>query len=83
MEIKAVAKRWGSSIGIIIPKEVVEAKRIKEEDEIIVRVETVKPKAGVLFGFLKNWKKSGQEIKDEVRGGWLSSSDREREKNGR
>lgn len=79
MEIKTIARKWGSSIGVIIPKEVVDTKKIKENDEIIVRVDTIKPKAGVLFGFLRNWKKSTQEIKDEMRGGWLSASDRERE----
>lgn len=33
-EIKATAKKWGSSIGIIIPKEVVEKEKIKEGQEI-------------------------------------------------
>lgn len=82
MEIKAVAKRWGSSIGIIIPKEVVEARRIKENDEITIEVKKDKPKAGVMFGrFPRKSGKSAQEIKDEMRRGWESDSDRkERER---
>ena len=76
MEIKTVARRWGSSIGVIIPKEVVEAKNIREDDEIVIRVEKNRPKAGELFGLLKGWKKSTQKIKDEMRRGWESDSDR-------
>lgn len=78
MEVKTIARRWGSSIGVILPKSLVEAKRIRENDEVIVNVEKPKPKAGTLFGFLKDWKKPTQEIKDELRKGWESKSDRKR-----
>lgn len=80
MEVNVIAKRWGSSIGVIIPKEVVEAKRIKENDKIVIRFGKRKPKAGVLFGRFANWKKSGQEIKDEMKRGWESEFDRQRRK---
>jgi len=69
MEIEAVAKRWGSSLGIILPKLVVEANKIRENDKIIVEVKK-RPIAGKLFGKLKNWKKPTQEIKDEMKRGW-------------
>ncbi|MBS3077490.1 AbrB/MazE/SpoVT family DNA-binding domain-containing protein [Candidatus Pacearchaeota archaeon] len=80
MEIKVTAKKWGSSLGVVLPKEIVEAKRIKENKEIIIEVKDVRPKAGELFGLLKGWEKSGQEIKDEMRKGWESESDKERMK---
>lgn len=32
--IKATAKKWGSSIGIIIPKDVVEKQKIREGQDI-------------------------------------------------
>ena len=38
MEIKAIAKKWGSSIGIILPKAVVEENRIRENDEITIEI---------------------------------------------
>ncbi len=79
MEIKVIPKRWGSSIAVIIPKEVVVREKIKEDAPIIINVIRERPKAGELFGLLKNWKKSAQEIKDEAREGWLSASDRERD----
>ena len=76
MEVKVKAKKQGSSIGVIIKKSIVESKRIKENDEITIVVEKKKPKAGVLFGMIPNWKKSGQEIKDEMKLGWESKSDK-------
>ncbi|MEK6843876.1 MAG: AbrB/MazE/SpoVT family DNA-binding domain-containing protein [Nanoarchaeota archaeon] len=80
MEVKAITRKWGNSIAIVIPREIIEKQRIKEDEEIIIKVEKKKPKAGVLWGFGKGrFKKSAQEIKDELRGGWLSKSDRERE----
>lgn len=79
MEIKTTAKRWGSSIGVIIPKEVVDAKKIKENDKITIEIKT-KPLAGNMFGkFPRTSGKSAQQIKDELREGWMSDSDRERE----
>ena len=69
MEIETVAKRWGSSIGIILPKAIIEENKIRENDKIIVEIKK-KALAGELFGKLPNWKKSTQEIKDEMRKGW-------------
>ncbi len=70
-EIKTKAKKWGSSIGIIIPKEIVEAKKIKQNDEIIIEIKS-RPLARELFGRFPEWKskKSTQELKDEMRKGW-------------
>lgn len=79
MEIKATAKRWGSSIGVIIPKEIIDARKIKENDKITIEIKT-RPLAGALFGFGKGrFKKTAQEIKDDMREGWKSDSDIKRE----
>lgn len=71
MEIKTVAKRWGSSIGVILPKAVVEENRIKENDRIVIEIKK-KTLAGEMFGKFPEWKskKSAQELKDEARIGW-------------
>ena len=66
MEVKAIAKKWGSSIGIIIPKEVVDAKRIKENDKITIEIKT-RPLAGEMFGMLKRWRIDAQKVKDDIR----------------
>jgi len=73
-------KRWGSSIGVIIPKDVVEAKRIKENDEIIIEI-VKKADISDIFGLVKKRKMSGQNFKDMVRKGWESESDRKKWKN--
>ena len=57
MKVKTIPRRWGSSLAVIIPKKVVEAQKINETEEIVITIEKPKPKAGVLFGFLKDWKK--------------------------
>ena len=77
--IKTITRKWGNSIAVVIPSEVVVKENIKENVEITIKIEKKRPKAGVLWGFLKDWKKPTQQIKDEMRAGWLSASDRARE----
>ena len=80
MEIEAITRKWGNSIAVIIPAQIAEQEKIKENQEITIKLKKRRPKAGVLWGFGKGrFKKSTQEIKDELRRGWLSKSDRERE----
>ena len=69
MEIKTKARKWGSSIAIILPKALVEARKIRENDEIVLEVKKM-PLAGEFFGKFPNWKKPTQKIKDEMRAGW-------------
>lgn len=70
MEIEAIAKRWGSSIGIILPKEIVDAKMIKENDVVKIEIKN-RPLAKEFFGRFKNkFSHSTQELKDEARRGW-------------
>lgn len=69
MEIKAIARKWGSSLAVIIPKEIADKKNIKENVEITIEIKR-KPLAAELFGKFPNWKKPTQQIKDEMRSGW-------------
>ena len=66
--IEVRTKKWGNSIGIILPKKVVTNEKIKENEKIellVIRKNTVLKK---VFGLLKDkWKKSTQDIKDELR----------------
>jgi len=71
MEIKTIAKRWGSSLGIVLPKSVVDENKIRENEEIIVDIR--KPMiVKEMFGKYPEWKskKTAQELKDEARKGW-------------
>jgi len=67
--IETTAKRWGNSIGIIIPKEVIDREHIKEKG--IVRFLIIKESDKILretFGLAKDKiKKSTQQIKNEIR----------------
>lgn len=70
MELKAKARRWGSSLGIILPKGVVETHRIREDDEIVVEIKK-QTLAKELFGkYPRASRKTAQEIKDDMRAGW-------------
>lgn len=70
MEVEATAKKWGSSIGIIIPKEAVDKEGIRPNDRVRVRVSKT-PLARTLWelGPLKR-KESTQKAKDEIRELW-------------
>lgn len=69
MATELILKKWGNSMGVILPKELVEKEHLKENDKLLIEV--VKESNLVkLFGSLKR-KISGQEFKDMVREGWL------------
>jgi len=67
MEIETTTKKWGSSLGIILPKIIVEKENLKQNQKIkILAVETAtKTRVKDIFGKLK-FKRSTQEILDEV-----------------
>ena len=79
MTIRTTTRRWGNSIAVVIPKEVVERKRLHEDQEISITVEITRPTLSKLFGrFPRNSKKTAQQLKDEIREGWESGSDKAR-----
>ncbi len=68
MEVTAIARKWGDSIGFIVPKEVVEKEEIKPNSKVkfeIIKVADISD----TFGKLKR-KVSGQEFKNRARTGW-------------
>ncbi|MGD9275615.1 MAG: AbrB/MazE/SpoVT family DNA-binding domain-containing protein [Candidatus Pacearchaeota archaeon] len=70
MEIKIKPRKWGNSLAVILPKLIVDANRIKENQEITIEIKD-KPTAKKIFGMLpRKSKKSAQQIKDEMRKGW-------------
>jgi antitoxin component of MazEF toxin-antitoxin module len=70
LEISCKTKKWGSSMGIIIPKEIVEKERIHVGESIVVQI-TPRLKCKDLFGVLPKWKRSTEEIKKELKEGWI------------
>jgi antitoxin component of MazEF toxin-antitoxin module len=70
MELKTSARKWGNSLAIILPKELVIKNNIRENDEVIIEIEK-RVLAGELFGkFPRKTKKTAQEIKKEMKKGW-------------
>jgi len=68
METEGIARKFGGSIGIIIPKEIVEQEKIKPNSKIkidILKVDDISD----TFGKLKR-KISGQELKNRAREDW-------------
>jgi hypothetical protein len=69
VECDIKARKWGNSLGLVIPKDIVEKENIQENEDLHVLI--LKKKKNPLretFGSMKNeWKMSGQEIKDILR----------------
>ena len=68
-DIEAKVKRWGNSLAVIIPSHIVEAGRIKEEDNVrLILVPDSRKVLKETFGMLKGkLTKSAQQMKDELR----------------
>ena len=80
VEKEVKTRKWGSSIGVVIPKEVVDEIGIKPDERIIIEIKK-RPLAKEFFGMFPNWGMPTQEIKNEMRTGWMSKSDILAEKN--
>ena len=68
MATEVTVKKWGNSVGVILPKEFVQKQSLKENDRVLVEV-VKEADLSNLFCSL-NRKMSGQEFKDLVREGW-------------
>jgi antitoxin component of MazEF toxin-antitoxin module len=68
MEVESIARKWGNSLGFIIPKEIVKKENIKPNTKIRFEIKRTND-ISKTFGMLK-LKMSGQEAKDSAREGW-------------
>ena len=68
MAVQTIIRKWGNSVGIILPKEFVENEKLKENDKIVVNI-VKESDIDDLFGSLKR-RTSGQRFKDLVKEGW-------------
>lgn len=74
MEIETKTKKWGSSLGVIIPREIVKEERLREGQEIRIDILSRKKTTGAdIFKMVEKHplpktkdKRSTQEILDEV-----------------
>jgi len=68
MATEVFVRKWGSSLGIVLPRELVEKKNIKVRQKIFIDVGS-KADLTNIFGRFKR-RLSGQQFKDVVREGW-------------
>jgi len=61
------ARKWGNSLGIILPKNIVKELKIKENQELVIDVKPKENPLKELFGSVKLSKPTEQLLK-EVRG---------------
>ncbi|MBI2145086.1 AbrB/MazE/SpoVT family DNA-binding domain-containing protein [Candidatus Woesearchaeota archaeon] len=61
-----VARKWGNSIGVIIPREIVEKEGIKADKRVQIEVKQAKTVLEELFGALP-FKKSTEQLLRESR----------------
>lgn len=69
MIIGTKLKKWGNSIGIVIPSEALQEKNLREGEEVIIEIKK-KDKIKEIFGSLKDWKIDSQKMKEELRKEW-------------
>ena len=68
MAIEVEIKKWGNSIGIILPKFIIDSEGLKEKDKIVINI-VKRADISKTFGSQKR-SMAGQEFKDMVRQGW-------------
>ena len=66
MAIEVRTKKWGNSIGIIIPSEAVEKLSIKPEEKIVIEINKKENVLAEMFGTMKS-KKTARQMLDEAR----------------
>ncbi len=63
---RAKLRKWGDSLGVVVPKEVVNEQRLKEGDEILIDIKPARTMKDI-FGSWKGLKIDAQQFKDERR----------------
>lgn len=74
MGIKVRTKKWGNSLGIIIPNSAVEKLGIKPEEEITIEIENRENVLKEMFGTMKSKKTAKQminETRKELESKWM------------
>lgn len=65
--IVAKTRKWGNSLGIVIPKEEAESLRLRENEEVIIEIAKKDNPLKELFGFAK-FKKPTKDLLKDIRG---------------
>jgi len=74
MAIEVTTKRWGNSIGVVIPAEMTEKLNLKPEEKVIIDISKKSNVLKDLFGTLKIKKSTEKMLKDaraDIESKWL------------
>jgi antitoxin component of MazEF toxin-antitoxin module len=74
MAIETITKRWGSSIGVVIPNEAVDKLSLKPNESVVIEITRKENVLKELFGAIRMKKSTDQIIKEaraETESKWL------------
>jgi antitoxin component of MazEF toxin-antitoxin module len=69
MAVEVKIRKWGNSMGVILPKRIIEKKSLEENDTVVIEI-VKEADLSDIFGSIKKKKMSGQKAKDLAREGW-------------
>lgn len=64
--VESQVREWGSSLGIVIPRKIVEENKLKAGDKVDVLLLKKNSVLRESFGQLRHWKKSTAQIMKEL-----------------
>lgn len=68
-EADALTRKWGNSLGVIIPRSIVKEEHLEENEKIRIEIRKSHT-AKELWGIMKGLKIDAQKAKDEMRASW-------------
>lgn len=68
-EAESIVRKWGNSLGVIIPKEMAEEEHLTENEKVVISIKKGH-KAKEFFGMFPDWKTPTAELKKEMKKGW-------------
>lgn len=66
-DVEAEVRKWGNSLGVIIPADAAKAEGLKAHDKVMLRFFKVRYPDPSFFGSARDWKIDAQKLKDQLR----------------
>ncbi|MHB8604032.1 MAG: AbrB/MazE/SpoVT family DNA-binding domain-containing protein [Thermoplasmatota archaeon] len=66
-DVEVEVKKWGNSLGVVIPADVGTAEGLAPGDRVWIRITKLRHPLPGSFGRLRGWKIDAQKMKDELR----------------
>ena len=68
MQVQVTVRKWGNSLGVTLPQQLVEAEGIKDEEKLVIEVNKKRLlKVKDLLGLAQGWQIDTQKMKDAER----------------